>query len=41
MDGTHLHLTVTTFLAFLVLTRLQASVQAQDRESIGLSATFM
>lgn len=41
MDDTRLHLTVTTCLAFLVLTRLQASVQAQDRESVVLSATFM
>lgn len=40
MDGTHTHLTVTTFLSFLVLTLLQASVQAQEGESIVLSATF-
>lgn len=41
MDGTRLHLAVTTFLAFLVLTLLQASVQAQGCESNVISATFM
>ncbi|XP_056906968.1 cadherin-related family member 5-like isoform X3 [Takifugu flavidus] len=30
MEGSHSHLTVTTFLAFLVLSQLQASIQAQD-----------
>lgn len=38
MDGTHLHLSVTTFLSFLVLILLQASVPAQSGESIVLSA---
>lgn len=41
MDDTHLRRTVTAFLAFLVLTRLQASVQAQDCESIALSAASL
>lgn len=35
MDGTHL------IWPFVVLTLLQASVQAQDGESLLLSATFM
>lgn len=34
MDSTPRPLTGTTFLAFLLLTLLQASVQAQDGESV-------
>lgn len=41
MEGSHRHLTVTSILAFLVLSLLQGSVQAVDGELLVLSVPFM